>query len=126
MATILAAHPWRVYIAGPYTQGDVAVNVRTALEAASRLLDAGLIPYVPHLTHFWHLLAPRPYEDWLAYDQHWLACCAVVLRLPGASAGAEAEVRQAQALGRPVYTSLEALVQAAHAAPAAPGPGPVD
>lgn len=42
----------RVYVAGPYTNGDVAVNVRTAYEAADRLADLGFAPFVPHSTHF--------------------------------------------------------------------------
>ena len=32
----------KVYIAGPYTKGDVAINVRNAIEAADRVL-AGLL-----------------------------------------------------------------------------------
>jgi len=43
-------------IAGPYTRGDVAVNVRNAYEVANRLADLGFAPFVPHATHFWHML----------------------------------------------------------------------
>jgi hypothetical protein len=46
----------RIYVAGPYTKGDVAVNVRNAFEAANRLADVGFAPFVPHATHFWHML----------------------------------------------------------------------
>lgn len=35
----------RVYVAGPYTKGDVAVNVRNAYEAANRLADLGFAPF---------------------------------------------------------------------------------
>ena len=27
-------------------------------------------PFVPHGTHFWHMLFPRPYEFWLDLDNH--------------------------------------------------------
>jgi hypothetical protein len=48
----------RVYAAGPYTKGDVALNVRSACEAANRVADLGFAPFVPHATHFWHMLFP--------------------------------------------------------------------
>ena len=99
----------RVYIAAPYTKGDVAVNVRSAYEAANRLADLGFAPFVPHATHFWHLLFPRPYEFWLALDNEFLPCCAAVLRLPGESNGADKEVALAQRLGLPVFTSVREL-----------------
>lgn len=92
----------KVYIAGPYTKGDVALNVHAALEAAEKVVAVGGIPFVPHLTHFWHLIFPHPYRMWLAYDAEWLLACDVVLRLPGESAGADEEVALAQKLGVPV------------------------
>lgn len=95
-----------IYIAGPYTLGDVAVNVRTALDAAEACLAAGLAPYVPHLSHFWHLVYPHPAETWLALDAVWLAHCGAVLRLPGVSRGADLECAQAYARGIPVFFVL--------------------
>ena len=82
----------RVYVAGPYTKGDVAVNVREAILAGGRIYDAGMVPFVPHLTHFWHTVAPRPYEDWLRLDMEWLRVCDALLRLPGDSSGADKEL----------------------------------
>ncbi len=96
----------RIYIAGPYTQGDVAVNVRNAVLAANEVLDAGHTPFVPHLTHLWHLITPRPYEDWLCLDIKWLKICDVVIRLPGESAGADEEVAVAERLNIPVFGSV--------------------
>jgi hypothetical protein len=89
----------RIYVAGPYTKGDVAVNVRNAYEAASRLADLGFAPFVPHATHFWHILFPRPYEFWLDLDNQFLPCCEGLLRLPGESAGADKEVQLARSRG---------------------------
>jgi hypothetical protein len=96
----------RVYIAGPYTKGDVAQHVRNAVEAADKLLKAGHLPYVPHLTHFWHLLFPGPYEQWMALDLGWLSTCQALVRLPGESKGADIEVAEARRLGIPVFDSV--------------------
>lgn len=93
----------RVYVAGPYTKGDVAVNVREAILAGGRIYDAGMVPFVPHLTHFWHTVAPRPYEDWLRLDMEWLRVCDALLRLPGDSSGADKEVAEAVRLGLPCF-----------------------
>jgi hypothetical protein len=99
----------RIYVAGPYTSGDVAINVRKAYEAANRLADLGFAPFVPHATHFWHMLFPRLYEFWLNLDNEFLPCCAAVLRLPGSSTGADKEVELAQRLGIPVFAEIEEL-----------------
>lgn len=93
----------KVYVAGPYTLGDVAINVRLALLAGDDLVRLGAAPFIPHLTHFWHLVSPHDYEFWLAYDREWLRVCDAVLRLGGASAGAEREEREAQVWNIPVF-----------------------
>jgi len=98
-----------VYIAGPYTLGDVGENVRAAMEAAHAVMDLGCAPIVPHLSHFLHLHRPRPYEDWTRADVAILALCDVVVRLPGPSAGADAEVRVAARRGIPVCDGLPQL-----------------
>ena len=100
----------KVYVAGPYTKGDVAVNVRTAIEVGNRLADAGFAPLVPHFTHFWHMLFPRPYTFWLEYDNQFLPCCDILLRIPGESSGADKEVELAKKCGLRVYFSEEELI----------------
>jgi hypothetical protein len=101
----------RIYIAGPYTQGDVAVNVRNAYAAANQLADLGFAPFVPHATHFWHMLFPRPYEFWLELDNQFLPACQGLLRLPGPSSGADKEVNLARTLKIPVFTNINDLVR---------------
>lgn len=101
----------RIYVAGPYTNGDIAVNVRNAFEAANRLADLGFAPFVPHATHFWHMLFPRPYKFWLELDNQFLPCCAAVLRLPGQSSGADGEVELAMHLGIPVFQDIGKLAE---------------
>lgn len=100
----------RIYVAGPYSQGDVAINVRKAYEAADRLASLGFAPFVPHSTHFWHMLFPRPYDFWLELDNQFLPLCEGVLRLPGLSRGADKEVNLAKTLNIPVFTDIGDLV----------------
>lgn len=102
-------HRPRIYLAGPYTQGDVVVNVQNAVDTAEDVLMADGLPYVPHLTHLWHLISPHEHAYWLALDLPWLRCCDAVYRLPGVSAGADQEVEEAQRCGIPVFETWEAL-----------------
>lgn len=97
----------RVYIAGPYTKGDVVLNVRRAVEAADQVLKAGHAPYCPHLTHFWHYLCPGSWEQWLALDKEWVKVCEALIRLDGDSVGADREAALARSLGIPVFDSVE-------------------
>jgi hypothetical protein len=99
----------RAYVAGPYTRGDTAVNVREAVLAADRISACGWAVFIPHLTHFWHILCPHEYEFWLAQDLTWLACCDCLVRLPGESPGADREVAFARERGLPVYEGLGAF-----------------
>ena len=100
----------KVYVAGPYSKGDVATNVRNAFSAANQLADLGFAPFVPHYTHFWHIIFPRPYEFWLDLDNQFLPHCDALLRLPGDSSGADKEIELAQSLNIPVFYSIEDLV----------------
>ena len=93
----------RVYVAGPYTHGDVEANVREAIAASDMLLEAGYAPYCPHMSHFWHRQHPHDYETWMALDMAWLAQCDALIRLPGESPGADREVLFAQHHNIPVY-----------------------
>lgn len=102
----------KIYIAGPYSKGDVAINVREAIDAADQLLDLGFVPFIPHLSHFWHLLSPKQYEKWLEYDNHWVPVCDALLRLPGESSGADKEVELAKSFNIPVYHSIQELLAA--------------
>jgi len=98
-----------VYVAGPYSKGDVMDNIHRAIRAANWLMDAGYTPFVPHLTGIWHLVTPKPYWAWLEYDNKWLRKCDAVLRLDGESSGADKEVELALELGIPVYYDLLAF-----------------
>ena len=99
----------RIYVSAPYSKGDVCINVRKAIEAGDRLLEMGHTPFIPHLTHFWHYVSPKPYETWLEIDRRWIDCCDAVLRLEGESNGADLEVKYAKNLGKTVYYSLDEI-----------------
>lgn len=99
----------RVYIAGPYTNGDVCVNVRRAMMLWDDLWERGFAPYCPHVTHFQHFLKARPYRDWLDFDMIWLLQCEALIRIPGESSGADEEETLAQENGITVLHSVSDL-----------------
>ena len=69
-------------------------------------MSLGYSVFIPHLSHFQHMLYPRPREDWLRHDLEWLSICDALLRLPGISPGSEAEVMAAIRMEIPVFTSI--------------------
>lgn len=99
----------KIYIASPYTKGDVAVNVKHQIDAANTLMNHGFAPFVPLYSHFQHMAHPRPYQDWIDIDLVWVESCDAVLRLAGASEGADGEVEYANELGIPVFYDLDSL-----------------
>lgn len=101
----------RIYVAGPYTKGDVAANTSNAIRAGNQLADLGYAPFVPHLTHFWHIQHQRPYQFWCDLDNEFLPFCDGLVRLPGESSGSDAEVALANRLAIPVFHSIEELDQ---------------
>lgn len=100
-----------VYIASPYTKGDVAVNVRDSFLMADKLAELGYLPFAPLTSHFWHLISPHPYEFWTSLDLEWLHHVDCILRMPGESSGADGEVDYAHKIGIPVFYSTDELVK---------------
>ena len=100
-----------IYVAGPYSNGDPVLNTRKAIEAGELLIELGFVPFIPHLTHLWHLVSPHEIDYWYDYDNEWLNKCDALLRLPGESEGADAEVNRMFAIGKYVYFSIDALVK---------------
>ena len=92
-----------LYIAGPYTKGDVVMNVRKAISIASLARSRGWLPFCPHLSHLWHMVDPHHYDYWMAMDLEWLELADALYRLVGESPGADVEVAAAEARGIPVY-----------------------
>jgi nucleoside 2-deoxyribosyltransferase len=77
-----------VYIASPYTLGDVAENVANSIRVADALVRFGFIPFAPLLSHFWQMISPHPHEYWIALDLEWVKRADAVLRMFGESKGA--------------------------------------
>lgn len=99
----------KIYISSPYTIGDAGHNIRAQIHAAEYIRSIGHIPYVPLLTHLWHLISPHEHDYWLEMDEVWVATCDALVRLPGESKGADREVQLARDLGKQVYMSLSAI-----------------
>ena len=109
-----------VYIASPYTKGDVALNVRFQCEVFDRLLSEGhVLPVAPLWSHFQHTMFPRSYQEWINYDLSMLPLYDCCLRLDaifpelgyrqGQSFGADQEVDCFTRLRKPVFYSIDAL-----------------
>jgi hypothetical protein len=92
-----------IYVAGPYGKGDPVVNTRNAILVADKLSELGFVPFIPHLSLLWHMVSPHEVDFWYSYDNEWLKKCDALLRLPGESPGADAEVELAKSLGIPVF-----------------------
>lgn len=101
----------KVYVAGPYTRGDVGLNVRHAIQWGDQIATEGMTPFIPHLSHFWHLIEPHHYAFWVDYDNEWLPLCDAVYRIEGESVGSDAEVELANKLGIPVFTDMDELIE---------------
>jgi len=109
-----------VYIASPYTKGDVAMNTNFQCKIFDRLLDDGrVLPIAPLWSHFQHTVFPRAYQDWIDYDQALLplydACLRLTATVAGVeyeqhqSSGADAEAETFKKMGKPVFTEIEDL-----------------
>jgi len=98
-----------VYIASPYTKGDVAVNVKKQIDCYDQLMNLGFAPFAPLYSHFQHMAHPHPYEDWIRVDREWVLRCDCLLRLPGESSGADEEVKLARDNRIPVFHSITEL-----------------
>lgn len=109
---MIKRRPPKVYVAGPITSsGSYVENVREGIRFGNCLRTDGFIPFVPHLSELWNLVALVSWEEWMYYDKEWLRACDALYRLPGKSKGAAREVRFANKLGIPVFTSYKKLVE---------------
>lgn len=111
-----------VFIASPYTKGDPAMNAHFQCRVFDQLLAEGkVLPVAPLWSHFQHMMFPRPYEDWIGYDQAMLPRYDACLRLDAVvddlgykvseSAGADNEVATFRRLGKPVFFDIESLYE---------------
>lgn len=99
----------KIYIASPYTKGDVAINVKTSIDMYNILLKKGFAPFCPLYSHFQHMFHPQSWETWMELDLEWVAVCDCLLRLPGESKGADIEIEFAKKNNIPVFYDLKSL-----------------
>ena len=99
-----------IYIASPYSIGDIAANVARQMEVAHLIMDAGHCPIVPLMSHYLHIYRRRPYQEWLNCDLALIPKVDLVVRLPGESKGADQEVALAESLNIPVVFGLVELL----------------
>lgn len=104
-----------LYVAGPYTSPDPVVNAHAACRVGTALFEhTEWVPMVPHTTLLWHIVTPRPVEFWYQLDLALMERCDAIVRLPGASVGADNELRVARELKlkEVFFDDLPAVVQA--------------
>lgn len=83
-----------VYVAGPYTRPDPVENTHNAVRAAEEIEALGCDVVIPHLSLLWHAISPAPLERWYERDLAVMRRCDALVRLPGVSTGADAEVAE--------------------------------
>lgn len=109
-----------VYIASPYSKGDPEMNAHFQCKIFDQILGEGkVLPVAPLWSHFQHILFPRPYQDWIDYDQAMLnlydCCLRLNVILPHVnyeetkSSGADAEVETFKRMGKPIFYTIEDL-----------------
>lgn len=92
-----------IYVAGPYTHPDPVKNTHNAIRVGEKVERLGAAVFIPHLSLVWHLVSPAPIERWYERDLAVLERCDALVRIPGPSTGADAEVARAEELGLPVF-----------------------
>ena len=121
----MATQSMMILIAGPYRSGTnddpvrMAENLARLEEAALPLFKKGHVPMIGEWVALpiWHKAGGQTVGDAL-YEEilhptagRLLAHCNAVLRLPGASKGADNDVAIANARGIPVYTNINDVPQ---------------
>lgn len=82
----------KVFISGPYSNGDIERNVIIAMDLTRDLINENFATYCPHLKHFLELNQSQPHEKWLDIDLVFLKSCNAPIRFEGDSEGADKEV----------------------------------
>ena len=98
-----------VFISGPYSGINVEQNLDNVKEVASKLIDLGFAPIIPHFYHYIDMKYNKPYDIWLECALELLERADIMFRLPGNSSGADKEEELANTLNMTVYHSMEEL-----------------
>jgi hypothetical protein len=95
-----------IYVAGPLTTGDIATNIKKAIDVADKLAKLGHHPFLPHVTFFWQMVHPHDYEFWMQQDFGWLEKCQALFRIKGPSHGSDREVERAKSLNMQIFYDI--------------------
>lgn len=106
----------RVFVSGPYsaeTATEIEANVSKICDAIGKLALEGFAPSLLILGHF----APfrLSYSQWLDLALEEVSRCDCLLRVGGASPGADLEVLKAFSLGKRIYRDLDELMRSERA-----------
>jgi hypothetical protein len=93
------------------TQGNWEQNILHAEAVARNLIQRGFSVFCPHLTGRMTDHETISHADWIENDLPWVQASDAVLRLPGPSAGADAECKHARRWGVPVFESIADLLE---------------
>lgn len=106
----LSKNKVKVFIASPYTRGEIDKNMQNQKDISNKLIDLGFCPLPIALCY--HQLAidlPREYNVWIELTANWIQKCDCILRLPGESLGADNELEIAKELNMPIFYEIEEL-----------------
>ena len=117
-----------VYLAGPYSKGDQALNVRCQIKLWTQLMIENVVtPYAPLLSHFVHLIDPQEYEIWMLHSFEMLEHCDAMLSRDAVeqsvnyrqseSSGRDREIRFCKERGLPIFQDIQSLYSWAIAFP---------
>lgn len=104
----------KVYIAGPLSNHwphMKKLNIENAINAMKELVKLGFAPLCPHLSAFVDPNDELGYDKWIDIDLEWLKYADCILRLPGASKGADTECTHAELHKIPIFYSIEDIVE---------------
>lgn len=95
----------RVYISGPISIGNKFRNCMTAMEIGDKILEMGMVPFIPHLNQFYNAISPKTTEQWMSWDLAWLLCCDALFKIQGESVGSDLDEKFAKENNILIYVS---------------------
>jgi len=104
----------KIYIAGSISSHNLLTsleNIRKGIKLSVEVLKAGFAPFSPFIDFQFSLVEPITIDQYYGYSMAWLEVSDAILLVEGweNSKGTKAEIRRANELGIPVFTSLETM-----------------
>lgn len=96
-----------IYVAGPYSHGDIDKNVKKALDTCNKLINIGAATFCPHTFHYLNQRQSRTWDEWMQLCLKWVSVCDAFYRIKGYSPGSDKETAMAFDLGKPIFKSID-------------------